>query len=97
MNPELYNVIRSAHISEKATRVSDQFRQFVFDVSIDANKLQVKSAVESLFSVKVKSVNTLIRKGKKKSFGRRVGKRKDVKKAYVSLMPGYDIDFVIAD
>ncbi len=97
MNPKLYNVVKAAHISEKATRVSDELRQFVFDVAMDATKPDIKTAVESLFSVKVKSVNTLIRKGKKKAFGRRLGKRKNTKKAYVSLMPGYDIDFVVSE
>jgi large subunit ribosomal protein L23 len=95
MKPELYNIIKSAHISEKATRISDKFRQFVFDVSISATKPEIKSAIEHLFSVKVASVNTLIRKGKKKTFGKRLGNRKDIKKAYVSLEPGYDIDFVV--
>ncbi|NHX28029.1 50S ribosomal protein L23, partial [Escherichia coli] len=64
----------------------------VFEVAIDANKPQIKEAVESLFGVKVKSVNTTITKGKTKRFRGQLGKRKDVKKAYVTLEEGNTID-----
>ncbi len=64
----------------------------MFDVRIDATKPQIKEAVEALFSVKVKAVNTLVRKGKIKRFAGRTGVRNDVKKAVVTLVDGQSID-----
>lgn len=88
---ELYDVIRKPIITEKATMASEN-NAVVFEVSIDANKPQIKEAVESLFNVKVKAVNTTITKGKVKRFRGQLGKRKDVKKAYVTLEEGNTID-----
>ena len=70
---------------------------FVFKVAKDANKLEIKKAVEALFEVKVKAVRTANMKGKSKFFGRVAGKRADWKKAYVSLEEGQDIDFLGAE
>lgn len=86
-----YDVIRKPIITEKATMVSEN-GAVVFEVAIDSNKPQIKEAVESLFGVKVKAVNTTITKGKAKRFRGHLGKRKDVKKAYVSLEEGNTID-----
>ncbi|MGB3690165.1 MAG: 50S ribosomal protein L23 [Jannaschia helgolandensis] len=86
-----YDVIRKPIITEKATMASEA-GAVVFEVSIDANKPQIKSAVEELFGVKVKAVNTSITKGKTKRFRGQLGRRKDVKKAYVTLEPGNTID-----
>lgn len=95
MNEErLLKVLLGPHISEKAARVGDAFNQVVFKVARDASKPEIKSAVELLFEVKVKSVATLNVKGKHKRFGRREGRRKDWKKAYVTLEPGQQIDFL---
>ncbi len=88
---ELYDVIRRPIITEKATMASEN-NAVVFEVAIDANKPQIKEAVESLFNVKVKAVNTTITKGKTKRFKGQLGKRKDVKKAYVTLVEGNTID-----
>lgn len=88
---ELYDVIRKPVITEKATMASEN-GAVVFEVAIDANKPQIKEAVESLFGVKVKAVNTTITKGKAKRFRGTLGKRKDVKKAYVTLEEGNTID-----
>jgi len=88
---EQYDVIRRPIITEKATMASEH-NAVVFEVSIDANKPQIKEAVESLFNVKVKAVNTTITKGKAKRFKGQLGKRKDVKKAYVTLVEGNTID-----
>ncbi|HSF92723.1 MAG TPA: 50S ribosomal protein L23 [Paracoccaceae bacterium] len=88
---ELYDVIRKPIITEKATMASEA-NAVVFEVSIDANKPQIKEAVESLFGVKVKAVNTTITKGKTKRFKGQLGKRKDIKKAYVTLEEGNSID-----
>ncbi len=88
---ELYDVIRKPIITEKATMASEA-NAVVFEVSIDSNKPQIKEAVETLFNVKVKAVNTTITKGKVKRFKGQLGKRKDVKKAYVTLEEGNTID-----
>ena len=88
---EQYDVIRKPIITEKATMASEA-NAVVFEVAIDANKPQIKEAVESLFNVKVKAVNTSITKGKVKRFKGQLGKRKDVKKAYVTLEEGNTID-----
>ncbi|WP_420861295.1 50S ribosomal protein L23 [Algirhabdus cladophorae] len=88
---ELYDVIRKPIITEKATMASEN-GAVVFEVAIDANKPQIKEAVENLFGVKVKAVNTTITKGKVKRFRGQMGKRKDVKKAYVTLEEGNTID-----
>ena len=88
---ELYDVIRKPIITEKATMASEA-GAVVFEVAIDAAKPQIKEAVESLFGVKVKAVNTVITKGKVKRFRGQTGKRKDVKKAYVTLEEGNTID-----
>jgi len=88
---ELYDVIRKPIITEKATMASES-GAVVFEVAIDANKPLIKEAIESLFGVKVKAVNTTITKGKVKRFRGQLGKRKDVKKAYVTLEEGNTID-----
>lgn len=94
MNQErIYQVLLGPHISEKATVVAEKNRQFVFRVRPDANKLEIKKAVEKLFNVQVASVNTTITKGKSKRFGRSLGRRSDIKKAYVALKEGFDLDF----
>ena len=88
---ELYDVIRKPIITEKATMASEN-NAVVFEVSFDANKPQIREAIETLFNVKVKAVNTTITKGKVKRFRGQLGKRKDVKKAYVTLEEGNTID-----
>lgn len=94
MNQErIYQVLLGPHISEKATIVAEKHRQFVFRVRPDANKLEIKKAVEKLFNVQVASVNTTLLKGKSKRFGRNLGRRSDIKKAYVALKEGFDLDF----
>ena len=88
---ELYDVIRRPIITEKST-LAGESNAVVFEVAIDANKPQIKEAVEGLFNVKVKAVNTTVSKGKVKRFRGRLGTRKDVKKAYVTLAEGDSID-----
>ncbi|SOH94628.1 large subunit ribosomal protein L23 [Monaibacterium marinum] len=88
---ELYDVIRRPIITEKSTLASES-NAVVFEVAIDSNKPQIKEAVEGLFNVKVKAVNTTVTKGKVKRFRGRLGTRKDVKKAYVTLEEGNSID-----
>ena len=86
-----YDVIRSPVITEKSTIAAEQ-NKVVFNVAKSATKPQIKAAVEALFKVKVKSVNTLIRMGKVKRFKGFVGKQDDVKKAIVTLVEGHRID-----
>ena len=90
----LHQIILAPVISEKATRVAEKSNQAVFKVLRDAQKTEIKEAVEKLFKVKVTSVATLNVKGKIKRFGQSVGKRSDWKKAYVTLAEGQEIDFV---
>ena len=90
----LMQVLLAPQISEKATYVADKNEQVVFRVASDATKPEVKAAVELLFKVSVESVQIAVVKGKKKKFGRFMGARKNWKKAYVSLKPGQEINFV---
>ena len=86
-----YDVIRSPVITEKATAASE-VNQVIFNVAKTATKPQIKAAVEQLFGVKVKAVNTLVRKGKLKAFRGRVALQSDQKKAIVTLEDGQSID-----
>jgi len=90
-NERIYEVIRSPLISEKATFVS-QFNHYVFKVAVNSSKPEIKEAIQSIFKVEVKSVNTLNQKGKKKRFRGKVGTRPGVKKAYIKLAEGQTID-----
>jgi large subunit ribosomal protein L23 len=87
----MYQIIRNPVVTEKATALSES-GQVVFRVAIDATKPQIKAAVEALFGVKVLGVNTLVQKGKTKRFRGRPGQRSDVKKAFVRLAAGQQID-----
>ena len=86
-----YDIIRSPVITEKAT-IQAEANKVVFNVAKDATKPEIKDAVEALFRVKVKSVNTLVRKGKVKRFRGTIGRQSDVKKAIVTLAEGQTID-----
>jgi large subunit ribosomal protein L23 len=90
-DPRHYDIILSPVITEKATLASER-SQVMFKVARNATKPQIKEAVEKLFDVKVKSVNTLVRKGKHKAFRGRMGQQSDVKKAIVTLEEGHRID-----
>ncbi|CAI9406426.1 50S ribosomal protein L23 [Pleomorphomonas sp. T1.2MG-36] len=86
-----YDIIRTPVITEKAT-IQAENNKVVFNVAKTATKPEIKAAVEQLFSVKVKSVNTLVRKGKTKRFRGIIGTQSDVKKAVVTLEEGHSID-----
>ena len=86
-----YKIIRKPIITEKATKLSE-FNKVVFEVAHASNKHEIKSAVEKLFSVKVKSVNIIKIKGKLKRFKGVLGKRNDIKKAIITLEVGNSID-----
>ena len=91
LDPRHYDVIVAPVITEKATMLSEH-NKVVFKVAKTATKPQIKAAVEKLFDVKVKSVNTLVTEGKVKVFRGRLGQRSDVKKAVVTLEEGHSID-----
>ena len=89
----LAKVLLAPIISEKATRVAEKTNQVLFKVLRDATKPEIKAAVELLFKVEVESVSTVVQKGKVKKFGRSIGRRDHVKKAYVSLKAGQELNF----
>ena len=93
----LLQIIEAPIISEKSTLVADKNEQVVFRVAIDATKPEIKAAVEMMFKVQVKSVQTLKVKGKIKRSGRFEGRRKAIKKAYVSLAPGQEINLAAGE
>ena len=86
-----YQIILNPLVTEKSTQQSE-FNKMVFSVPVNATKLEVKSSIEKIFSVKVKSVNTILLKGKLKRFKGVVGRRSNTKKAIVTLAPGNTID-----
>ena len=93
MNQErIFQILRAPHISEKSATLGDSANQAVFKVAVDANKAEIKQAVEQLFNVKVAQVRTAKMKGKSKRLGLHRGRRSDWKKAYVSLEQGHEID-----
>ena len=87
-----YDTIIAPVITEKSTMASEH-NQVVFKVAMTATKPEIKAAVELLFKVEVESVQVLNRKGKEMRFGRFMGRRRSVRKAYVSLKPGQELDF----
>ncbi|WP_028487285.1 50S ribosomal protein L23 [Thiomicrorhabdus chilensis] len=93
----ILKVLLAPHVSEKAAIIADQAGQYVFKVVPTATKTEVKQAVESLFDVKVQSVNVINIKGKTKVFKGRKGKRNGVRKAIVKLAAGQEIDFASAE
>ena len=86
-------VLQRPHISEKSALIADG-HQLIFRVLKDANKQEIKAAVELMFQVKVADVRVLRQKGKAKKFGQMMGKRSDWKKAYIRLMPGQELDIM---
>ncbi|HLS55513.1 MAG TPA: 50S ribosomal protein L23 [Zeimonas sp.] len=97
MNQErLMTVLVAPIVSEKATMVAEKNGQVAFRVLQDATKDEIRAAVELLFKVEVDSVQVLNHKGKQKRFGRYNGRRRNVRKAYVNLKPGQEINFAEA-
>jgi large subunit ribosomal protein L23 len=89
----LAQVLVAPIISEKATSAAEKNNQVLFKVLRDATKPEIKAAVELLFKVEVEKVSTVVQKGKAKRFGGRIGRRDHVKKAYVSLKAGQELNF----
>ncbi|GAB7562203.1 50S ribosomal protein L23 [Methylobacillus methanolivorans] len=93
----LLQVILAPQITEKATRIADKHQQIAFRVRTDATKPEIKAAVELVFKVEVDAVTVVNVGGKVKRAGRTFGRRKDWKKAYVSLKPGQEINFAAGE
>ncbi|AKC32474.1 50S ribosomal protein L23 [Candidatus Pantoea carbekii] len=91
---QLLQVLRAPHISEKASAAMETTNTIVLKVAKNANKAAILAAVERLFEVKVKNVNTLIAKGKVKYRKKKIGRRNDWKKAYVTLKKGQKVNIV---
>ena len=89
-----YQVILNPLVTEKSTQQSE-FNKMVFSVPVNATKLEIKSSIEKIFSVKVKSVNTIVLKGKVKRFKGVLGRRSNTKKAIVTLVPGDTTDLSV--
>jgi len=96
-NERLYKVLLSPRMTEKTTMLAESSNQYVFKVTRDSNKTEIKKAVEKLFEVSVESVRIVNVKGKSKTFKLRSGKRNDWKKAYVRVQEGQVIDFLGGD
>jgi len=94
MNKErLMKILLDPRVTEKSTLLGEKHKQFVFKVATEATKPEIKQAVESMFEVQVRSVRVCRVKGKRKLFRNTAGRRPAWKKAYVSLKPGFDINF----
>jgi large subunit ribosomal protein L23 len=89
----LAQVLVEPIVSEKATSVAEKHNQVLFKVLRDATKPEIKAAVELMFKVEVDAVRTINQRGKEKRFGRSIGRRDHVKKAYVSLKKGHELNF----
>ena len=97
-NPErLMQVLIAPQVSEKSTFVGEKNNQFIFRVMPDATKPEIKAAVELMFKVEVAGVQTSSVKGKEKRFGRFTGRRRNWKKAFVSVKPGQEINFAAGE
>ncbi len=98
MNPErVFIVLREPHISEKVSILGDKANQYAFKVAVDATKAEIREAVETLFKVDVKKVTTANVKGKVKRNARGVTRKKNWKKAYITVAEGQDLDYMMAD
>jgi len=90
----LYSIIRKPLFTEKGSHLKESENKVLVEVSNDANKLEIKNAIEEIFKVKVEKVSTINRKGKWKRYGRSIGKRPDRKKAIITLKKGEKLDFI---
>ena len=90
----LYTVIKKPLFTEKGSNLKETQNKILIEVSRDANKIDIKRAIEEIFKVKVEKISTISTRGKWKKFGRSIGKRPDRKKAIVTLKKGEKLDFV---
>jgi len=98
MNQErIFTVLREPHISEKVSVLGDLANQYAFKVSVDATKAEIREAIETIFKVSVKNVSTVNVKGKTKKTARGMSRKKNWKKAYVTVAQGQELDYMIAE
>lgn len=90
----IYEVIKKPLITEKGSNLKEKQNKIVLQVSTEANKIEIKNAVEAVFKVKVEEVRTMVFKGKKKRLGARQGVRSDWKKAVVTLQEGQTVEYL---
>jgi len=90
---DIYTVLKKPIVTEKTTFQKEDDNQISFQVRADANKIEIRQAVEKLLDVQVTAVNTMVYRGKSKRLGRSMGKRSNWKKAVVTLAPGQDVEF----
>lgn len=89
-----YDIIKAPLLTEKGAKLKEAHNKIVFKVDRDTNKIEIKRAIEEIFNVKVLNVSTIHQKGKKKRFGRKIGKRPDWKKAIVTLKAGEKLEIL---
>ena len=98
MNQErIFTVLREPHISEKISVLGDVANQYAFKVSVDATKAEIREAIETIFKVSVKNVSTVNVKGKTKKTARGMSRKKNWKKAYVTVAQGQELDYMVAE
>ncbi len=98
MNPErVYTVLREPHVSEKVTILGDKANQYAFKVAVDATKAEIREAVETIFKVTVEKVTTANVKGKVKRNARGITRKKNWKKAYITVAAGQEIDYMVTE
>lgn len=90
----LYTVMKKPLFTEKGNNLKETENKLLIEVSRDANKIDIKRAIEEIFKVKVEKVSTISRRGKWKKFGKSIGKRPDRKKAIITLKKGEKLDFI---
>jgi len=98
MNQErIFTVLREPHISEKVSVLGDVANQYAFKGSVDATKAEIREAIETIFKVSVKNVSTVNVKGKTKKTARGMSRKKNWKKAYVTVAQGQELDYMVAE
>ena len=98
MNQErIFTVLREPHISEKVSVLGDVANQYAFKVSVDATKAEIREAIETIFKVSVKNVSTVNVKCKTKKTARGMSRKKNWKKAYVTVAQGQELDYMVAE
>jgi large subunit ribosomal protein L23 len=98
MNQErMFTVLREPHISEKVSVLGDVANQYAFKVSVDASKNEIREAIETIFKVTVRNVSTVNVKGKVKRTARGLSRKKNWKKAYVTVEQGQELDYMVAE
>jgi large subunit ribosomal protein L23 len=90
----LYSIVKRPLFTEKGTALKEAENKLLIEVDIDANKVEIKKALEEIFKVKVEKVATIKRYGKWKKYGKSIGKRSDRKKALITLKKGEKLDFI---